>query len=66
MDESEVIHMAKRIAQEEGWLWVEPVRVELIGEVWILRTNYHERGQNIQIEIIDSTGKVLTKRFNNR
>ncbi len=66
MDESEVIHMAKRIAQEEGWIWVEPVRVELIGEVWILRTNYHERGQNIQIEIIDSTGKVLTKRFNNR
>lgn len=66
MDESEVIHMAKRIAQEEGWLWVEPVRVELNGEVWILRTNYKERGQNIQIEIIDSTGKVLTKRFINK
>lgn len=66
MDESEVIEMAKRIARDENWTWVEPVRVELTGEVWILRTNYKERGQNIHIEIIDSTGKVLTKRFMNR
>jgi hypothetical protein len=69
MNHDEAILVAKQVASEEGWEWLEPVdasksRSSLFGpDVWTVITNAACIGRNIRIVIDDTTRQVVRKAF---
>jgi hypothetical protein len=70
MTREEVIRIARLVVEEEGWPWIEPVvatrerRFLLFGKVsWHIRTNAKHRGANVNVQVDDKTGLVLSKCF---
>jgi hypothetical protein len=67
---NEIIEIAKRVVQQEGWPWEGPIQVlrrrrwVLFGPVeWEIMTYTDYRGGNVYIMIDDKTGKVIGKSF---
>ena len=65
---NEIIEIAKRVVQQEGWPWEEPIEVlrrrrwVLFGAVqWEIMTYADHRGGNVFIMIDDRTGSVFRK-----
>ncbi len=69
MTHEQVIAIARGIALEEGWLWLEPVRAIrfrqwLIGPArWEVRSNAGHRGCSVKVVVDDTTGTVRKKGF---
>ncbi|HMF98039.1 MAG TPA: hypothetical protein VKE96_27250 [Vicinamibacterales bacterium] len=59
----ELIEQARRVAEERGWTWREPVDVTEgahDGEpVWIVRTNVLMRGVNVRVVVRRSDRAVV-------
>jgi len=69
MERNEVLLIAHEVAETEGWIWLEPVRIEpnrcwpFGRERWDVLTNWGSRGCNIRLEIDDETGQILSKGY---
>ncbi len=68
MTDTEALDLAKQIAADNGWVWLEPISVRykkrwLRGSVWIINSNTNERGCNVHIEIDASSGRVINASF---
>jgi len=63
-----LLEIARGVATERGWPWLDPVEVELEsrspdGSVWLIRTNCSKRGMNIRISIREPDFVVLSAHF---
>jgi hypothetical protein len=70
MDETEVLDVARKSAQEEGWVWRGKVRARKTRQYfffgpfrWNILTNAGCRGSNIRMVIDDDTGEILMKAY---
>ncbi len=72
MTPGEVIQTARTLADNNGWPWVEPLRVEdeyrfiLFGRrYWRVTTNteYVDIGCNVHVQIDGETGQVLSNEY---
>ena len=67
LSKQEVIEIAKKVALEQNWSWLEPVSVELswrsLFHNWDIRTNADKRGANIYMTIDGRNGKIIRKGF---
>jgi hypothetical protein len=70
MTREEALQSAHLIVEQQGWPWLEPVSVVkkrkyiLFGpKRWRIATNVGPRGANALIEVADSTGTAVTKKF---
>lgn len=69
MTEQEAIEIAKKVAEDQGWAWVEPVRAEHgrpwfgKGGWWEIRDNDSTRGRKVYIKIDDLTGAIIEKQL---
>lgn len=69
MTEQEAIEIAKKVAETEGWGWIEPVSAHcrrrwFFGRrVWFIWSNAGSRGTIVRVKIDDATGKVLQKGY---
>ena len=64
MTESEALRLAKKIADTNNWIWLEPIMIQkrrrwFGSPKWIVRTNCNARGCNILIEIDEPSQRVL-------
>lgn len=55
----EAIAIARRICQEQGWPFLEPVEVESENGNWFVTTNSKARGCNALITVSKSTGETV-------
>ena len=63
-----LLEIARGVATERGWPWLDPVEVDLEsrspeGPVWLVRTNCTKRGMNIRISIRESDFAVVSANF---
>ncbi len=72
MTREEAIHIAREVAEKEGWPWEEPLWVEegrrffLFGRrYWRVTTNtkYAVIGRNVHVQIDDLSGQVLSSEY---
>ena len=70
MTTEDALRIARAVAEEKGWPWLEPVMVSrrraflFFGAAhWEVRTNAGSLGMNVRVEIDDTTGKVRQKGF---
>lgn len=69
MTSDEALEIARKVAQEKGWPWLEPVsavrrRTWLIGPVyWNVTTNLDKTGMNVTVTIADASRKVVNAGF---
>ena len=71
MTREEAIEIARQVAAEHDWPWLEPVEAHRTREgwfshrrnYWIVRTNVRCRGCNIHVVIDEATGQVHRKAF---
>jgi len=64
--EQEAIERARRIAEEQGWAWLEPVRARRTGRGWEVFSNVLKRGGNVRVLVDRQSGEILEKGFNPR
>ena len=60
-----LLEVARAVAVARGWPWIEPVAIEVeavspLGRIWTIRTNCHNRGQNIRIAIHEADFTVVS------
>jgi len=63
-----LLEIARGVATERGWPWLEPVEIEIEskhpdGVVWLVRTNCSKRGMNIRISIRERDFSVVSAHF---
>ena len=69
MTSDEAILLAKNVANEEGWLWKEPVRAIKKRQWWVgdaywqVVSNSGMRGSSVRVKIDDKSGKILNKGY---
>lgn len=72
MTRDAAIQTARKLAEEKGWPWVEPLMVEdgrrffVFGRpFWRVTTNsrYVDIGCNVHVQIDDKTGRVLSSDY---
>lgn len=67
MTEIEVIDIAMKVAEAEGWPWKEPIHTHYLNidgrVIWQVNSNANAIGQNVGVRIEDETGKVLNAGF---
>ena len=69
MTEAEAIAMARSVAVEQGWAWVEPARAERQrawlgrGGRWVVFSNAGGLGAMVRVVIDAATGHVLEKGY---
>ncbi|MCW1926289.1 hypothetical protein OKA05_27290 [Luteolibacter arcticus] len=70
MTREEVILVARATADQEGWIWLEPVSVRrsrrftFFGRrTWRVYTNSEEIGCNVRIDIDDESREIIGKGF---
>lgn len=69
MTGGEALARAREIADEMGWLWLEPVSVRkvrpfLFGSPrWVVGTNAECRGMNVGIVLDDASGRILAQGY---
>ena len=69
MNEEEAVARARRVAEEEGWAWVEPARAALRkpwlgqGGKWEVFSNAKGFGAKTRVVIDAATGEVLDKGY---
>jgi hypothetical protein len=68
MTPNDALELARKVATEKGWAWLEPVRVtkkrrwfRFVG--WIVISNADGLGCNVRVEIDDATGRTTTAAF---
>jgi hypothetical protein len=64
----EALAIARRIATERGWAFLDPVSVRkrrpwFEKPRWQVMSNHESRGMNVLIEIDDRTGEILHQAF---
>lgn len=74
--EQEALKIARHIADENQWVWLEPVDVQLKQagglfsksklQIWHVTTNAKSRGANIWVQIDAESGQILKQAFNPR
>jgi len=69
ISEEEAISRARKIAEEQGWAWVDPAlaifRAAWFGEggKWEILSNAHGLGAKARVVIDGETGAVLAKGY---
>ena len=63
-----LLEIAKSVAAERGWPWLEPVEVDLESStagkrVWAVRTNCYVKGQNVRIVVSEPDFAVVSAGF---
>jgi hypothetical protein len=63
-----LLEVAKSVATERGWPWLEPVEVDLESSmegkrVWAVRTNCYVRGQNVKVVVSEPDFAVVSAGF---
>lgn len=68
MTANEALNLARRLATDRGWPWLEPVHVRkkrrwfrFCG--WIIYSNADCLGSNVQVEIDNATAKVVSAAY---
>jgi hypothetical protein len=61
LSESELIALAKRECEQEGWPWLEPVHIQNRMFRWIILTNSLEAGGNVEIIVDKKSGAMVRK-----
>ena len=65
MTEGEAVDIARRVAAERGWVWLDPpvadYRKPLFRKtgLWEILSNGARRGTNVRVLIDDASGEVL-------
>lgn len=59
----EAILIARQECEKRVWPWLEPLKVVWQHGVWIVHTNWGNRGANAVIRIDAGTGKVIEAKF---
>lgn len=67
MTEQEAVEIARRVAEQEGWAWVEPAEA-ILRKSWLGRDPRWEvsscwLGGMVRLIIDDETGRVLEKDY---
>ena len=63
LTDEEAREIAERVCAENGWTFLEPLRVQKKGNAWLITTNSSRRGCNARIEVDGETRAVLAKNF---
>ncbi len=69
ISEEEAVRLAKRLAQQEGWAWVDPANAILRrrwfgrGGRWEIFSNAHALGAKIRVVLDADSGKVLERGY---
>ena len=68
MDEQDVLFRAKRIAEEQGWTWIDPAKAWLLNPNsaqahWQVRSNSQGLGCIVQVEVDDRTGDIIGQSY---
>jgi hypothetical protein len=63
ISKEQAIQIAKEVASQEKWPWLEPIGVKSGLTQWRLVTNTKNRGRNIRVYINKQTGVVAYKGF---
>jgi hypothetical protein len=65
----EALTVARRLATEHGWPFLDPVSVRKYRPLWFekprwqVMSNHESRGMNVLIEIDDRTGDILQQGY---
>ena len=65
MTSSQVVEIAKRNADNQGWVWKEPVQAALNKRKgrWEVRSNTSARGCNVVTKVDDKDGRIVDAKF---
>ncbi len=69
MTEQEAVDIARRVAEQEGWAWVEPTLADLRrpwfgrGGRWEIFSHRLGLGAKVRVVIDDQTGEALEKGY---
>jgi hypothetical protein len=62
MTETEAIERAMAEVKQLGWHWSEPIGAHLVGQNWVIRTNYLGKGSYVEIILDSNTKEVVETR----
>jgi len=71
MSEAEALALARRISEQEGWPFLEPISIVFRkrwlgrGGTWTIHTHINSMNGHVGITIDDQTGAILEKRYAN-
>jgi hypothetical protein len=63
ISQEESIRIARRVCEQLGWPWFEPVEAKREQGMWVIRTNLDGRGCNAYISMDQDTGGVREAGF---
>lgn len=69
MSEVQVVAIARAVARDHGWTWLEPAVADWIPgdrrdpDAWEVTSNASGMGRNVKVRIDDRTGAVLEQSF---
>ena len=66
LSKDDLLELARRECEKEGWPWLEPVLIQDRMFRWIILTNGLVAGRNVQIGVSKKTGEITSKRFFHR
>jgi hypothetical protein len=62
----ELLNLAKKACEVEGWAWLEPIASQDGYRSWTVVTNHEAMGCNARITISKRTGEIVEKSFTPR
>ena len=64
--EEECTRIAREIADENGWTWLEPLAIVKRTFTWVVHSNSGMRGCNVRMTFRKRDGKVIASGFRRR